>query len=152
WDVAASACCPPYAEPSTAPSVLQLILQGRAFAHFGTSLVLLKVGLVVDDRLQDHLFRNFLLAQASRRDLDAEAANDKTVEFPGGEHLVGLDQVDRLLAAVDSDHPALAVAPFQSLDGGGRHRIVCGQHAVDLRKLPDPAFHSVLGRLALVAA
>src|SRR5262249_48900170 len=77
------------------PSVLQLLLQGRAFAHLGTRLVLLNVGFVVDRGLYHHLFRNRLLPQVSRGDLDGEAADDEAVEFPGGEHLVGLDELDR---------------------------------------------------------
>src|SRR5262249_36129029 len=121
---------PPYAGRSDRPSVLQLVCQTWAFAHIGARLVLLKIALVVGGRLQDHLLRNLLLAQAPRRDLDAQTADHKTVEFPGGKHPVGLDHINRLLAPVDPDPPGLAAGLFQSPDGGGRHGIVGGEHAV----------------------
>src|SRR5215468_11299463 len=79
-------------------SVLQLVFQGRALAHLGARLVLFKVGLVVDRGLQDYLIRNRLFAQVSHGDFDREAADDETIELPGGQHLVRLDEVDRFLA------------------------------------------------------
>src|SRR5260370_27327759 len=100
------------------PSVLQLVFQARAFAHVRARLVLLKVGLVIDRGLQHYLFRDRLLAQVSRRDLNREATDDETVEFAASEHLIGLDEIDRFLAAVDPDHHGLAVALFQRLDDG----------------------------------
>src|SRR6516225_7261835 len=62
-------------------SVLDLFFVIWAFAHFGARLVFLIIVLVVDQGLEDHLGRRWLLAQIAGGDLGRKAADDEAVEL-----------------------------------------------------------------------
>jgi len=74
-----------------------------------------------DDRFQQDLVDDGLIAQRSDRHHGAEAALREASIVAAGEQLAGFDGVDRFLGAVDADHPrfllrivGLFLAPFIS--------------------------------------
>src|SRR5262245_26005613 len=115
--------------------------QSRTHTPFDRRFVVLIVGLIHHDGLQVDFLRRRLLAQIADGDVGAETALNESIVVAATEDITGLDEVDYLFAGIDADDRRLAVGRFKRLDGADRHRIVGGEHTIDLRIEPQKALH-----------